>query len=97
MWTFMSRRQSAGQNRIAKTDNGLFKNVAKLKHLRTTVTNQNDVKENIKSTFNSGKGCYHSVQHRLFFCLLFKHVKIKISKIISLCIVLHIMKLGISQ
>jgi hypothetical protein len=39
--TLLSRHQNAGQNHDIKIANRCFKNVAQLKYLRKTVTNQN--------------------------------------------------------
>jgi hypothetical protein len=57
--------------------------------LRTTVTNQNLIQEEIKRRLNSGNVCYHSVQNILSSCLLSKNVKIKIYVIIILSVVLY--------
>jgi hypothetical protein len=47
-YMFMSRRQNAGKNHSRKTVNRSFKNVTKLKHLGTTMRNQNLIREEIK-------------------------------------------------
>jgi hypothetical protein len=47
--------------------------------LRTTVTNQNLIQEEIK---RRGNACYHSVQNLLSFHLLSKNIKIRIHKTI---------------
>jgi len=38
--------------------------------------NQNSIQEEIKSRFNSGNACYHSVQNLLSSSLLSKNMKI---------------------
>jgi hypothetical protein len=57
-------------------------------HLRTNLTNQNSIREEIKSRLKLGNACYHSVQKLLSSSLLSKNLKIKIYRTIILTEVL---------
>jgi hypothetical protein len=63
--------------------------VAKFRYLRTTVTNQNLLQEEIKRRLNSGNACYHSVHNLLSSRLLSKNIKIRIHKTVILPVVLY--------
>jgi hypothetical protein len=65
---FMSHHQNADQNHHIKTSNKSSENVAKLKYLEMTATNQNYICKEIKSRFNSGNAYYHSIQDHLQKC-----------------------------
>jgi hypothetical protein len=76
----LSRHQNAGQNYDIKVGNRCFENVAQVKYLGTTVTNQNLNQEEIKRRMNSGNGCYHSAQNLFPSCLWYKNIKVRIYK-----------------
>jgi len=56
---------------------------------RTTLTNQNTIREEIKSRLKLGNACYHSVQNLLSSNLLSKNLKIQIYRAIILPVVLY--------
>jgi hypothetical protein len=62
-YKIMSCHSNLGQNQNVMTDNESFENVAKFKYLGTTLTNQNDIHDEINSRLNSGNACYYSVQN----------------------------------
>ena len=65
------RDQNAGQNGNLKTCNKSFA-VEQFKYLGATLTNQNSIREEIKSWLKSGNACCHSVQNLLSSSLLSK-------------------------
>jgi hypothetical protein len=88
-YMLLSRHQNVGQKRDIKIANRLFENVSQFKYLRTTVTNQNLIQEEIKRRLNSGNAFYHLVQNLLSSRLLSKKLKIRIYKTIVLPVVLY--------
>ena len=69
-----------------------------LKYLKTTLTNQNSIQEEIKNRLKSGNACFHSVQNLLPSSLLSKNLKIKIHRTIILPVVFFMgVKLGLSH
>jgi len=85
----MSRYQNAGRIHSVKNDNSTFERVESFKYLGTTLTNQNSLPEENKSRLRSGNACYHSVQNLLSSSLLYKNLKIKIYRTITLPVVLY--------
>jgi hypothetical protein len=85
----LSHHQNSEQNHDIKIPNRCLENVAQLKYLGTTVTNQNLMQEEIKRRLNSDNACYHSVQNLLSSRLLPKNAKITIYKSILLSDVLY--------
>jgi hypothetical protein len=64
-YMIMSRHPNSGQNQSIRTANESFQKVATFKYLGTTLINQNDIRDEIKSRLNSGNACYYSVQNLL--------------------------------
>jgi hypothetical protein len=65
-------------------------NVAKFKHLGTTLINQNDTHDETKSRLNSGNVCYHLVQNLLSSRLISRtKLKTKICKTVILPVALY--------
>jgi hypothetical protein len=57
-YMIISRHQYSGQNQNIRIANESFQNVAKFKYLGTVLTNQNDIRDEIKGRLNSGNVCY---------------------------------------
>ena len=85
----MSRDQNAGQIHSVRMDNSTFERVEEFKYLGITLTDQNDIQEEIKSRLRSGNACYYSVQNLLPSRLLSRNLKIKIYRTIILPVVLY--------
>ena len=63
----------------------------KFRYLGVTITNTNDIREEIKRRINMGNACYYSLEKMLLSRLLSKKLKVKTYKIIIglLPVVLH--------
>jgi hypothetical protein len=64
-YMIMSRHPNSGQNQKRRVANESFENVAKLKYLGMTLTNQNGIHDEIKRRLNSGNASYYSFQNLL--------------------------------
>jgi hypothetical protein len=56
-YMIMSRHSNSGQNQNIRIANESFESVATFKYLGTTLTNQNDIHNEMKSRLNSGNAC----------------------------------------
>jgi hypothetical protein len=61
----MSRHPNSGQKQNIRIANESFEKVAKFKYLGTALTDQNDIRDEIKSRLNSANACRYSVQNLL--------------------------------
>jgi hypothetical protein len=77
-YMIMSHHPNSGWNQNTRIANESFENVAKFKYLGMTLTNQNDIHDEIKNILNSGNSCHYSVTNLLSSCLISKNLKIKI-------------------
>jgi hypothetical protein len=88
-YMIMSHHPNSGQNQNIRIANESLEKVVKFKYLGMTLTNQNDIHNEIKSRLNSGNAYYYSVQNLLSSCLTSKNLKIKIYKTVILPVVLY--------
>ena len=84
-----SRHQNVIQNQNVVNGNLSFENVKKFRYLGVTVTNTNDIREEMKLRINMRNACYYSVEKILSFRLLSKKFKVKTYKTIILPFVLY--------
>jgi hypothetical protein len=83
----MSHNPNSEQNQNIRTANESFESVVTFKYLGTTLTNENDIHDEIESRLNLGNACYYSVQNLLPYCLILRNLKIKIYKTVILPVV----------
>ena len=76
------------KNHITNVGGNSFERVEQFKHLGATVTKQNSIRKEIKSSLKSGIVCYHSVQNLLSSTFLSKNIKTKAYRTIILPVVL---------
>ena len=84
-----SRQQNLVRNQNIVIENLSFENVEKFKYLGVTVTNTNDIREEIKLRINMGNACYYSLQKILSSHFLPKKLKVNTYKTIILAVALH--------
>jgi len=60
-YMILSRDQKAGRIQSMKMDNSPIERVEEFKYLRTTLTDQNSIQEEIKSRLELGNACYYFV------------------------------------
>jgi hypothetical protein len=65
-YMIMYRHSNSEQNQNIRIANESFENVATFKYLGTTLTYQNDIRDEMKNRLNSRNAYYHSVQNLLF-------------------------------
>ena len=57
-----SRQQNVKHNQNVVIGNLSFENVEKFRYLGVTVTNTNDIREEIKRRINMGNECFYSLE-----------------------------------
>jgi hypothetical protein len=80
-YMIMSRHSNSGQNQNIRRTNELFEKVEKFIYLGTTLTNQNDIHDEVKFKLNSGNACCYSVQNLLSSRLISKNLRLKYTKL----------------
>jgi hypothetical protein len=88
-YMIVSRHPNSGHYQNIRTANGSIQNMATFKYLWTTLTDQNDIHDEVKSRLNSGNACCHSMQNLLSSRLISSNLKIKIYKTLILPVVLY--------
>ena len=84
-----SRQQNTVQNQNIVIENLSFEKVEKFKYLGETVTNTNDIREEIKPRINKRSACYYSLEKILSPRLLSKKLKVNTFKTIIRPIILY--------
>jgi hypothetical protein len=62
-YMIVSRHLNSGENQNIRIANESFQIVAKFRYLGTTLTNQNEIHDEMKSGLNSGNACCYSAQN----------------------------------
>jgi hypothetical protein len=85
----VTRHQNSGQNQSIRIANESFENVEESRYFGTTLRNQNNIHDELKSRLNSGNSCYRSVQSLFVFPSHIKELNIKIYRTVILPVILH--------
>ena len=88
-YVITSRQENIVYNQNIVIENLSFEKVAKFKYLGVTVTNMNDIHEEIKYRINMGNACYYSLEKILSSHLFSKKLKVNTYKTIILPVVLY--------
>jgi capsid portal protein len=85
-----SRDQNSGRNRNIKIHESSYEMVEEFiyEYLKTTLTNQTSVQEEIKDRLKSGNAYYHSVQN-FGLPVCYPKLKVKIFRTVTLSVVLY--------
>ena len=90
------RHQNVVQNQNIVIGNSSFENVDKFRYLVVTVTNTNDIREEIKRKVNMGNACYYSPEKVLSSRLISKKLKVKTMKLLYYRLYYTVVKLGLT-
>jgi hypothetical protein len=88
-YMIMSHHPNSGQNQNRRITKESFEKVVKFKYLGITLTNQNDIHDEIKSRLNLGNACYYLFQNLMSSHLISRNLKTKIYKTVILLVVLY--------
>ena len=91
-----SRHQNVIQNQNIIIGNLSSQNMEKFRYLVVTVTNTNDIREEIKRRINMGNAYYYSIEKILSSRLLSKKLKVKPNKTFYYRLYCTVVKLGLS-
>jgi hypothetical protein len=86
----MYQDQHAGQKHYIKISNNYLESVEQFRYLRTNLTNQNSIHEEIKSRLKSGNACYHSARTFAFQFSTLKYTNKSIEKFNYACFVVWV-------
>ena len=90
------RHQNVIQNHNIVIGHLSFENVEKFKYLGVTVTNTNDIREEIKHRINMGNACCYSLEKILSSRLLSGNSKLRHVKLLYYRLYCMVVKLGLS-